>query len=112
MTQMQVTMEPLKKRKPRQRALYYTFGWFTRILFAFLFSTCRVQVIGRETERRYNTKHPGKGLLYASWHRGVMYLIYFFRFRNFVVMASASRDGELAAQAVKRHGWITQLPRL
>jgi len=96
----------LKKRKPWQRALYYTFGWFSRALFALLFSTCRVQVIGREIEKRYKKEHPGKGLLYASWHRGVMYLIYFYRFRNLVVMASASKDGELAAQAVRRHGWI------
>jgi len=96
----------MEKRKPWQQALYYTFGWFTRILFALLFSTCRVQVIGREIEKRYKNEHPGKGLLYASWHRGVMYLIYFYRFRSFIVMASTSKDGELAAQAVRRHGWI------
>ena len=99
-------MKPVKYRTRRQRIVYYFFGWLTRIVFALLFSTCRVQVIGRETEERYICENPGKGLLYASWHRGLMYFIYFYRNQQFVVMASASKDGELAAQTVIRHGWI------
>ena len=99
-------MKPLKQRIRRQRIVYYLFGWLMRIVFALLFSTCRVQVIGREIEEQYERENPGKGLLYASWHRGLMYLIYFYRNRQFIVMASASKDGELAAQTVKRHGWI------
>ena len=35
-----------------------------------------------------------------------MFFVYFYRFLNFIVMASASDDGELAAQATKRFGWI------
>jgi lysophospholipid acyltransferase (LPLAT)-like uncharacterized protein len=99
-------MKPLKKRNLRQRILYYLFGWLTRILFALLFCTCRVDVFGREIEENYVKNNPGKGLLYASWHRGLMYFIYFYRNQNFVVMASASKDGELAAQATHRHGWL------
>lgn len=99
-------MKPLKHRTRRQRIVFYLFGWLTRIVFALLFSTCRVQVIGRAIEEEYERQNPGKGLLYASWHRGLMYFIYFYRNRRFVVMASASKDGELAAQTVKRHGWI------
>jgi hypothetical protein len=99
-------MKPLKKRNLRQRILYYLFGWLTRILFALLFCTCRVDVFGREIEEDYVKNNPGKGLLYASWHRGLMYFIYFYRNQNFVVMASASKDGELAAQATSRHGWL------
>jgi lysophospholipid acyltransferase (LPLAT)-like uncharacterized protein len=106
MKQTKVPLKHLDKRKPWHKALFYTFGWFSRILCAVLFSTCRINVFGREIEKRYKMEHPGKGLLFASWHRGVMVLIYFFRFRRFVVMASASKDGELANQAVKRHGWI------
>jgi lysophospholipid acyltransferase (LPLAT)-like uncharacterized protein len=78
----------------------------TRILFALLFCTCRVDVFGREIEEDYVKNNPGRGLLYASWHRGLMYFIYFYRNQNFVVMASASKDGELAAQATRRHGWL------
>ena len=95
-----------KKRKPWEKAVFYLFGWLTRILFALLFSTCRVQVFGQEIEKKYLRENPGKGLLYASWHRGLMFFIYFYRNKNFVVMASDSKDGELASQATRRHGWI------
>jgi len=85
---------------------YVILGWITRVLTALLFSTCRVEVIGQEIERRHMTENPGRGLLYASWHRGLIFLVYFYRNLKFVVMASASQDGEWAAQATKRHGWI------
>jgi lysophospholipid acyltransferase (LPLAT)-like uncharacterized protein len=99
-------MKPLKQRTLRQKISYYLFGWLTRILFALLFATCRVEVFGRKIEETYLKKNPGKGLLYASWHRGLMYFIYFYRNQKFVVMASASKDGELAAHATFRHGWV------
>lgn len=91
---------------PLKYAGYYAFGWIARICATLLFMTCRVTVYGKEIERRYQKKHPGRGLLYASWHRGLMFFVYFYRFQKFVVMASASDDGELAAQATKRFGWI------
>jgi len=87
-------------------ASFVVFGWISRILTALLFSTCRVEVIGQQIEEKYLLENPGKGLLYASWHRGLIFLVYFYRNLKFVVMASASKDGELAAQATKRHGWI------
>jgi lysophospholipid acyltransferase (LPLAT)-like uncharacterized protein len=99
-------MAPLKKRKLRLYAAYYLFGWLNRLLFALLFLTCRVTVKGQAIVETYRENNPGKGLLYASWHRGLMFLIYHFRFKKGVVMASASKDGELAAQTAKRHGWI------
>lgn len=85
---------------------FYAFGWVARAVSTILFLTCRVRVFGRDIEKKYVVDHPGKGLLYASWHRGLFYLAYFYRNLKFVVMASASRDGELAAQAAKRYGWI------
>ena len=87
-------------------ASFVIFGWMSRILTTLLFSTCRVEVIGQETEQKYMSENPGKGLLYASWHRGLIFFVYFYRSLEFVVMASASKDGELAAQATKSHGWI------
>lgn len=99
-------MKSPKKRTWRQRSVAYLFGWATRILFALLFCTCREQTFGREITERYRREHPGKGLLYATWHRGLMYLIYRYRNRGAVVMASASKDGDLAAAATGRHGWV------
>jgi hypothetical protein len=99
-------MKLTKKRKTWQVPFYSLFGWMTRIVFLLLFSTCRVQEFGREIVEAYQKEHPGKGHLVATWHRGVMFLIHHFRHQKRVTMASSSKDGELAAQAAKRHGWI------
>jgi lysophospholipid acyltransferase (LPLAT)-like uncharacterized protein len=87
-------------------AAFYTVGWLSRILTAILFFTCRITVTGQEIETEYLRDNPDKGILYASWHRGLIFLIYFYRDLDFIVMASASDDGELATQATRRHGWI------
>lgn len=92
--------------KRKQYFLFVLFGWAFRVVFTLLFMTCRVRVFGREIETRYLGEHPGKSLLYASWHRGLAFFVYFFRNLNFIVMSSASRDGELATQVVRRFGWI------
>ncbi len=90
-----------------KRAGFYIFGWAARGVATLWLTTCRVTEFGREIETRYLTANPGKGLLYASWHRGLFYIVYWFRHQNAVSIASASEDGELAAQAAKRFGWIT-----
>lgn len=95
-----------KELKLRERLAFYAFGWAVKILTTLMFMTCRVRVFGREIEENYLRENPGKGLLYASWHRGLFYFVYFYRNLKFVVMASASKDGELAAQATQRFGWI------
>jgi len=75
---------------------YWVFGWAGKIAASLLFLTCRVHIFGREIEKEYLSAHKGRGLLYASWHRGLTFFVYFFRNLKFVVMASASKDGELA----------------
>ncbi|MDH3829090.1 MAG: DUF374 domain-containing protein, partial [Desulfobacterales bacterium] len=90
-----------------KRAAFFAFGWVAKILATLWLSTCRISEFGRGIEERYLKDNPGKGLLYASWHRGLFFVIYWYRNRNTVSIASASEDGELAAQAAKRFGWIT-----
>jgi len=90
-----------------KRAGFYIFGWAARVVATLWLSTCRVTEFGREIETRYLQANPGKGLLYASWHRGLFFVIYWYRNQNAVSIASASEDGELAAQAAKRFGWAT-----
>jgi len=90
-----------------RRAGFYIFGWVARVVATLWLSTCRVTEFGRAIEARYLDANPGKGLLYASWHRGLFFVIYWYRNRKVVSIASASEDGELAAQAAKRFGWVT-----
>jgi lysophospholipid acyltransferase (LPLAT)-like uncharacterized protein len=93
--------------KPWKRAAFFAFGWVAKVFATLWLSTCRVTEFGREIEEKYLKEHPKKGLLYASWHRGLFFVIYWYRNQNVVSIASASEDGELAAQAARRFGWIT-----
>jgi len=90
-----------------KRAAFWAFGWTSKTVASLWLSTCRITEFGRGIEQEYLTQNPDKGLLYASWHRGLFFVIYWYRNQNVVSIASASEDGELAAQAAKRFGWIT-----
>ena len=90
-----------------KRAAFWAFGWAARLIAGLWLGTCRVSEFGREIEKDFLNRNPGRGLLYASWHRGLFFVIYWYRNQKVVSIASASEDGELAAQAAKRFGWIT-----
>jgi lysophospholipid acyltransferase (LPLAT)-like uncharacterized protein len=90
-----------------KRALFWAFGWTAKAVASLWLGTCRITEFGREIEENYIRRNPGKGVLYASWHRGLFFVIYWYRDQQVVSIASASEDGELAAQAARRFGWIT-----
>ncbi|NNF99916.1 MAG: lysophospholipid acyltransferase family protein [Desulfobacteraceae bacterium] len=78
-------------------------GLATR-LFHIWFSTCRVNIIGQEVHRRYflgNEKAVG-----ATWHKGAIFLVWFFRKLRPMVMVSKSEDGDLIAGFAERLGAI------
>ena len=85
--------------------MIYMLSWAFRLFGTVLLSTCHVRIFGREIEKKYFEDNPGQSLIYASWHRGVIYSIFFYRNTRFVAMASTSDDGEIAAQGAKRFGW-------
>jgi hypothetical protein len=89
-----------------KRAGFYLFGWAARIAVTPWLASCRPMPFGTEIEEAYFRDNPGKGLLYATWHRGLIGCLYYYRKRQLAVMASASGDGELAAQAARRFGWV------
>ena len=84
----------------------YLFAWAARIIATAWLYTCRELIFGQDIQAVYHQQNPGKSLLYTTWHRGLVYTLYYYRFRNVVVMASSSSDGELAARAAERFGWI------
>jgi len=90
-----------------KRAAFWAFGWTAKGVASLWLSTCRISEFGREIEEKYVTQFPDRGLLYATWHRGLFFVLFWYRNQNAVSIASASDDGELAAQAAKRFGWIT-----
>ncbi len=91
--------------KPWKFLLIYVLSWAFRIFGTIILSTCHVRVFGREIDKKYFEDNPGKSLLYASWHRGVVYGVFLYRNTRVVGMASTSDDGEIAAQGAKRFGW-------
>ena len=62
------------------------------------FRTLRITVINGEQEKALRTKGP---ILYATWHRGVLCTVYFWRWRGGFYLASASKDGEWAAGLIR-----------
>lgn len=84
----------------------YLFAWAARIVATAWLCTCRELVFGQKIQADFQKQHPGKNMLYTTWHRGLVYILYYYRFRDVVVMASTSSDGELAARAAERFGWI------
>jgi lysophospholipid acyltransferase (LPLAT)-like uncharacterized protein len=91
--------------KPWKFLIIYLSSWAFRILGTIILSTCHIRIFGREIEKKYFEQHPGRSLIYASWHRGVIYSVFFYRNTRFVGMASTSNDGEIAAQGARRFGW-------
>jgi lysophospholipid acyltransferase (LPLAT)-like uncharacterized protein len=66
------------------------------------FSTCRIRIIGKEIHDRHvlgNKKFVG-----ATWHRGAIFLVWFFRKLHGMIMFSQSRDGEIMARFAENLG--------
>ena len=67
------------------------------------FKTLRTEVINGAMEKQLRAKQT---MFYAPWHRGVLFALYFWRWRKGWLLASASKDGEWAAGLIKRFGNI------
>lgn len=72
-------------------------------MYRLLHWTCRFTILGREHDEA--AWRLGPPVLYTSWHFAFPAVIYHFRDRNGMLMVSRSRDGEWAAEVVKRLGY-------
>ncbi len=68
--------------------------WATHILRIW-FATCRITVIGREIEHRYARVEDK--VVVGTWHRGALFLVWYYRRLRPMIMFSRSRDGDLIA---------------
>jgi lysophospholipid acyltransferase (LPLAT)-like uncharacterized protein len=72
------------------------------LLLKIWFSTCRVKIIRKDLHERYiESDICGVG---ATWHRGALFMLWFFRKIHPLIMVSRSKDGELAAGYASRLG--------
>jgi lysophospholipid acyltransferase (LPLAT)-like uncharacterized protein len=68
------------------------------------FSTCRVKIIGRPFHERYSMGEVK--VVAATWHRGAIFLVWFFGKFHPMIMFSRSRDGELITKLAEAFGVI------
>jgi lysophospholipid acyltransferase (LPLAT)-like uncharacterized protein len=69
------------------------------------FSTCRITIIGRRFHDQFvlgDDKAVG-----ATWHRGAIFLVWFFRRIHPMIMFSRSKDGELISGYAEKLGIVT-----
>jgi lysophospholipid acyltransferase (LPLAT)-like uncharacterized protein len=66
------------------------------------FATCRITIIGEDIQARILTRN--ESLVGATWHRGAIFLVWFFRKLKPMIMFSRSRDGEIIASYAEKLG--------
>jgi lysophospholipid acyltransferase (LPLAT)-like uncharacterized protein len=92
------------KFKPFERLrnrLIITLG---SLLLNLWFSTCRITIIGQEYHDAYIIDH--RKVVGATWHRGAIFLVWFFRKARPMIMFSRSKDGDLLAGFAEKIGVI------
>ncbi|MCR4316982.1 MAG: lysophospholipid acyltransferase family protein [Planctomycetes bacterium] len=83
------------------RLTVYVVTGFMSIVLRLWFATLKPTIIGREIEDAALKSGP---VIYATWHQGVIYALWYRRDRKLALMASSSKDGEWAAQLVHHFG--------
>ena len=68
------------------------------------FATCRITIVGEEIHERIFTGN--ESLVGATWHRGAIFLVWFFRKLRPMIMFSRSKDGEIIASYAEKLGVI------
>ncbi|HOJ78690.1 MAG TPA: lysophospholipid acyltransferase family protein [Bacillota bacterium] len=71
-------------------------------LVAFLGSTLRYKVIGREQLDEF---HGKQGFIINTWHGQQLIGFYFFRGCGYYILSSLSRDGEYSSSIMRKFGW-------
>jgi lysophospholipid acyltransferase (LPLAT)-like uncharacterized protein len=75
--------------------------WIAAAIVWLWFKTLRAEVINGAEERELRKQHT---MFYTSWHRGLLFTLYFWRWRRGWLLASPSKDGEWATGLIKRFG--------
>ena len=82
----------------RRQILVY---WATTILRLW-FATCRITVVGRDVHDRFIVGN--EKMVAGTWHRGAIFLVWFYQRVRPMIMFSRSRDGGLIADYAANMG--------
>jgi len=86
----------------KQRFYLFLAGTILPALIYLLGMTWRVRYVGGEHEKAF-----GGPLIWAFWHSRQFPLVYLYRRRGIVVLASRSFDGEISSRILNRFGFRT-----
>ena len=75
------------------------------MLMHFLFLSCKKHIFGHRALKNCIRENEGKALS-ASWHRSMLYTIYYFRNLNAALMTSRSQDGDLITSVLRFFGYL------
>lgn len=76
------------------------------LIIHLLFFSCRKYIFGYNNFKKHIRENANK-VLSASWHRSMLYTLFFFRNLDAALMASRSRDGEFITAVLRRFGYFT-----
>ncbi len=87
----------------KDRLLLWLVSFLGPVLLLAFGKTWRITWVGNESLREIRDR--GGRVLYASWHKNILPLAYFYRKQGIHIMISEHRDGEFIARTVKRLGF-------
>jgi len=87
----------------KDRLLLWLVSFLGPVLLLAFGKTWRITWVGNESLREIRDR--GGKVLYASWHKNILPLAYFYRKQGIHIMISEHRDGEFIARTVKRLGF-------
>lgn len=83
---------------------WWLVGWLGKGLVDLICSTLRVRALDFE---KAQAEIESRKLILAFWHSRILMISYIYRGRGASIMVSASRDGEIMAQILRRQGHHT-----
>ncbi len=87
-----------------QKARFWLLANLGARLIKLIFSTCRVQVLTPEADRRLMSGQWG--VIGATWHRAAVFFLYYYGRLKPAIMISRSKDGELLARYLEVMGGV------
>lgn len=78
--------------------------WVAALIINAWFSTCKITIVGRQFHNHFIL--GDQKMVGATWHRGAIFLTWFFRNVHPMIMYSRSKDGDLIAGMAENLGVV------
>lgn len=87
------------------KIVIYAVSFIVWVLTHLLFLSCRKSIFGHRALTKCLRDNNGK-VLSASWHRSLLFTVYYFRNLNGALMVSRSQDGDLITPLLRLFGYF------